>query len=216
MGERIFLDPGVRPGDLRAKCKGLTQVQIDRSLGAYHGKWMRVAGYVIAVTQYGKGVSVSVVESSGADAADYLWFGADHEKLELANLGDILTAVGRIEGLSASGLVFKDCELIKISTPETPIALFSDPPDFQSLLPDRAAPAAERTEDTKRPLAAAEMERFARLYLEIYAEAAVEGKALEAARTCYPDNQIGRDAFYKKFRELRGPGKRGNPAFRGK
>jgi hypothetical protein len=64
-------------------------------------------------------------------------------------------------------------------------------------------------------LAEAEARRFARLYLEIWSESAVETKALTAARACYPANSIGRDWFYAIFRELRGPGKRGNPAFRG-
>lgn len=215
MSERIFLDAAIGPDELRAKCKGLTQLQIDRALSAYKGKWMHMSGYVTAVTQYGNGVSVSVVQGSGADYGDYLWFDADHDRLELANLGDVLTAVGKIKGLSAGGLVFEACELSGISTPTTPIALFAEPPPLLDVARAEPPETSKQTEPPKRPLAGAEMERFVQLYLGIFADAAVEGKALDAVRACYPDHQIGRDAFFKKFREMRGPGKRGNPAFRG-
>jgi hypothetical protein len=61
-------------------------------------------------------------------------------------------------------------------------------------------------------IAAAEIERFARLYLDIWGAAATEMKALAAIRCCYPEASIGRDTFLAKFRELRGPGKVGKPS----
>lgn len=62
------------------------------------------------------------------------------------------------------------------------------------------------------PIAAAEMERFVRLYLDLWGEGAREIKALEAIRAAYPGSSIGRDVFLAKFRELRGPGKVGKPS----
>lgn len=183
-------------------------------MSAYYGKWMNLAGYAIAVTPVGEAISVTLVASSGADFGDYLWFPKDRERLELANLGDIITARGKIRGLSARGLVFEDCELSEITTPEVPIALFAAPAEVRETTPSAPAEQKPPTEQ-KSMLAVAEMDRFAQVYLEIFGAAAVEGKALSAVRACYPDHQIGRDAFFKIFRELRGPGKRGNPAFRG-
>jgi len=65
------------------------------------------------------------------------------------------------------------------------------------------------------PIAAAEIDRFVRLYLELWGDDAREMKALDAIRATYPDRSIGRDTFLARFRELRGPGKRGKPPIRG-
>jgi hypothetical protein len=74
----------------------------------------------------------------------------------------------------------------------------------------QAVPAATDQQSAGK-ISAAEIERFARLYLEIWGAAATEMKALAAIRCCYPDASIGRDTFLAKFRELRGPGKVGKP-----
>jgi hypothetical protein len=58
------------------------------------------------------------------------------------------------------------------------------------------------------------MRKFAQLYLSIWGDAAKEIPAWQAMKACYPDGIIGRDPFLKEFRELRGKGKRGNPAIR--
>lgn len=65
------------------------------------------------------------------------------------------------------------------------------------------------------PIGTGEMRKFAQLYLEIWGSKAKEIPAWEAMKACYPDGIIGRDTFLAEFRELRGPGKRGNPSFRG-
>jgi hypothetical protein len=67
-----------------------------------------------------------------------------------------------------------------------------------------------------QPIAPAELKRFVELYLGIWGDASTEGKALDAARACYREKSIGRDPFREVFRELRGPGKPGKPASRGK
>lgn len=86
-----------------------------------------------------------------------------------------------------------------------------DPIGFASTFSLDVAGAGRPVTETRRPIAAAEMERFARLYLDLWGEAATEMKALSAIRACYPDAVIGRDAFLSIFRELRGPGKVGKP-----
>lgn len=95
-----------------------------------------------------------------------------------------------------------------------------DPIQFNAAFDLEAASESENanqdvTSQERKPIAPAEMKRFAQLYLEIWGEQAREGKALEAIRACYPEAGIGRDPFYTNFRELRGPGRRGKPPIRG-
>lgn len=213
MDERTFLGSSDTAGALVAKCRGLTEIQAKRVTDVYLGKWIKLAGYICAVSPLRDDISVTVVESSGADCAHYMVFSQDQERLELANLGDILVAIGKINHVSKTGLGLGDCEVVVIETPEKQIGLFA--PSHEIAAPPTAH-LAVAPESKPRPLAVAEMERFATLYVGIYDSAAVEGNALTAIRACFPNNSIGRDAFFKIFREIRGPGKRGNPAFRGK
>lgn len=81
-----------------------------------------------------------------------------------------------------------------------------DPRDIAAIAPKpatavAAAPAANK--DAK-PLPAAERQRFAALYVELFGDAATETKAVAALRACYPDHSIGRDAFLADFRAIRG------------
>ena len=86
-----------------------------------------------------------------------------------------------------------------------------DPAGFGS--PDNPTPLPT----TRKPqLARDEQERFARLYVGLWAERTVEKKALAAIRACYPDNTISQDPFYETFRSIRGPKKRGKAALAGK
>jgi hypothetical protein len=208
MGERIFLSSDENPQSIVEKRRGLTDFQAERVLGAYVGKWMRVGGPVVNITASRDYVMVSIMESVENTMVTTLNFNGDRDRLELINQNDGLIANGRIVNVGLLGLSLDECEILEI----IPRRAVTAPPGDQ--LEESANPGPEPA-PAKTPIPAAEMERFARLYLELWGVAAVEAKALVAIRACYPDHNIGRDPFYKKFREIRGPGMRGNPAFRG-
>jgi hypothetical protein len=96
-----------------------------------------------------------------------------------------------------------------------------DPNSFEGKIPKTrppddppSEPAVEAEPIRTKHIGTGEMAKFAKLYLEIWGEAAKEIPAWRAMKACYPDGIIGRDPFLKEFRELRGAGKRGNPAIR--
>ena len=114
-----------------ALCRGLTKLQSDRLTRTHCGKWMKAAGYVISVTPWHSGVGVAIAQSTEtAETPSVLMFGkGEQTKLEMANLGDVLVAVGKIFAIERNAVTLEECEVLSITTPAEPIALFAEPDD---------------------------------------------------------------------------------------
>lgn len=94
------------------------------------------------------------------------------------------------------------------------VALYSvrfRPEDIQSIIPPlgKVSIAEETPKTPSSPIAAAELERFCRLYVAIWEDRSVEDRAWVACKATYPDNKVARDPFREVFREIRGPVKPG-------
>jgi len=215
MGERVFVGGGHTTASLIAMCAEVTAIQSQALIEPLVGKWIQVAGYIHDVTAgWKETITVSLFEYPDLpDHHVYLAFPNAPESLKGAHKRQLLVCQGEIDTIKNNILMLNECEVIDILPAPPPKPSFAEEVALALDAGDDEVPEARKTE--KAPLAMGEMRRFAELYLSIWEGSAVEGKALEAIRATYPENSIGRDAFFKIFREIRGPGKRGNPAFRG-
>lgn len=196
---------------LASKLVGLTDAQAQVLMEPYVGKWLRVSGIVVNATRneppFDTLVSLYCADPQRMMA---LFFPReDPRPLELSK-NDGLFAQGQIMKVASSGgVALEHCEILRVIPKAELEADAETAPQEEPHEPE--APDPKRT----RPIGTGEMRKFAKLYLEIWGAGAKEIPAWQAMKACYPDGIIGRDPFLKEFRELRGPGRRGNPAIRG-
>lgn len=214
-------------------CDGLTDFQARDLVEPFLGTPIRVSGELVAATPnpaFGTaGVTIAFSSDDKRTREAFLWLTRDFDGLAGVGEGEVITAEGRIKSITSGTMVLEECGLVDPAAASI-MKVVANPGPLHSAVDDQLASGALldlkpitlpsldslAAIDKLPPLAAAEMERFIRLYLDIWGSSAVEGKALAAAKATYPDNSVGRDPFYKKLRAIRGPGKRGNPAFREK
>lgn len=235
---RKFVDNAITVFTLAEARRTLTALQSSDIITPLLNKFIRIPGKLFAVSDNGVFgfTTATITASRGSEVVDvFCIFYGKQPRLELAEFGEIIWIEGSLKEVEAQHVKLDNCVLLDTQTALTLAATRSSAPSIVSVgqeILDAARNAAPVESPVPRPvrqpvepvmppmprlkpLAAGEMRRFAQLYIELWQNAAVEGKALTAVRATYPNNSIGRDAFYKIFRELRGPGKRGNPAFRG-
>lgn len=109
--ERIFITQHSAP-DLMQSLWGKTTVQERRIVQPYLGKWISISMEVKNVIQHDDETVVMFVVPETAAAFIWLHFPRDRERLEILEIGEQLTAVGRIEQLSGLTMRLYACELI--------------------------------------------------------------------------------------------------------
>jgi hypothetical protein len=113
--KRIFVGPDITPQFLFSLLSGHTEVQAERLLDIYVGKWIKLSGDVnhVGKFEYGsstvmfssqpsKGVPVVAMEFSEA------WTG----RLSVLRLGNNINVIGRIKSVNAMRVKLEDCELV--------------------------------------------------------------------------------------------------------
>lgn len=228
-GERRFLADKFTPSFLMDLCDGQTGFQAQGTTRPFIGEWIRVRGALFQATpnqpQGTAGVTIEFPNDGKYRREAFLTFNRNFDDLCNVNIGDVIWAQGILASISSHSLRLADCELIDPRLAAT-LEVRYQATELQKAIGDAATENASAqaaceadTEASKsartRHIGTGEMRKFAKLYLEIWGTAAKEITAWEAMKACYPDGIIGRDPFLKEFRELRGPGKRGNPAIRG-
>jgi hypothetical protein len=112
---RVILGPNLTPEVLMRLCVGKTQVQAQRAIQLYIGKWMKVKGLVEDVSASDNWTTVRIAPATGssdgyADVA--LYFRDQREHVEVLQKGDHIVALGEIESISDSSVGLEKCELL--------------------------------------------------------------------------------------------------------
>jgi hypothetical protein len=116
---RIFVD--IHPRYLINFCKEHTQIQADRWLETYIGKWMCLSDEVEEVTTQSVDeicviCAVGWLNGMGEDYSLIMLFSRErwHERLSILRRGDRITVIGRIYLVTSSSFSLKDCELDQV------------------------------------------------------------------------------------------------------
>jgi hypothetical protein len=202
--DRIFLGENDTAESLVLRCGKLTDIQALRAMEIYIGKWIHIAGYIVNLSPFLQGVSVSVMQSSGALWTTWLYFKRDIERLEIANVGEMLIAQGEIQSISRQGLGLINCELRDIRVPEQPIALFAEPEAIPLVLGDAASNAIDARSLPRLPEAA--LKAWHAAFLIAYPNGS-KALAEKSASGAFPDHHVARE----RVRELFPDTPRGRP-----
>ena len=118
---RIFVGDDITPQYLASLYKGQTEMQAQRLVDIYVGKWMKIRGPISNVmTPTGDIVAVHLKRDAFNEIAVALKFSKPwHERLALLRQGNIITAVGKIDYTEAGFVMLEDCELV--DQPNSPI-----------------------------------------------------------------------------------------------
>jgi hypothetical protein len=119
---RIILPQNITPQFLIGLFADVTTVQGERHSEPYIGKWLRLTGKISNVSFWKSGracVSVKFQALTPETISDFLtttllYFDRDHERLEVAQIGDQITALGRITEIGRFDLTIEDCEIVAL------------------------------------------------------------------------------------------------------
>ena len=118
---REFLEAAITPAVLRSKTENRTSVQIDALTKTYAGKWMRITGSVIQVSEIGIASSrrriAMIDEANDKTSFTTIIFGKRwFDQLGALNKGDQVEMVGRINRLE-HGPTLVDGEIVHVGPP---------------------------------------------------------------------------------------------------
>ncbi|MCL6741572.1 hypothetical protein LZ518_10555 [Sphingomonas sp. RB56-2] len=114
LGKDVSLPDRITPAFLFAQCTGKTDIQCEGAVAVYVGKRLRVSGPILAASRVGASTTVTIHPVLGVDGRQdiYMVFEQDHEEISVMQVGDVLTATGRITQLNSSGMKLADCRLV--------------------------------------------------------------------------------------------------------
>jgi hypothetical protein len=204
--EKIFLTEDA--GTIRAQSMGMTALQAQSANARYIGKWLRVTGYILVVTKLSEflpDVTVTISDSPNEIWGIYLDFPGDFERLQVANLGDVLKAEGRVCEVTTGLISLDQCKVLSIEAPPPPSPSAPEPPKQEKI----ASPKGD--EQRISTLSKIEAEKFCRAILAGWPDT-TEENAHAKSLLFFPDKKVPRDWFRPIFRAIRGPKKRGPAA----
>jgi hypothetical protein len=92
-----------------------TEIQADKLLEAFVGKWMRVSGSVEEVFATDENGACVAFPHEGPDEPSVMMYfrgkAVIDDQLRVLKIGDRITVIGQIESASAGVIVLKNCEL---------------------------------------------------------------------------------------------------------
>jgi hypothetical protein len=118
MQERIFVTEPLQ--QIMDSAKGFTEVETDRFVEPYIGKWAKLSGEVADVSDnkpLGHGVLIRLKAPGRFWSYSNLYFDHDLERIRLLHADTHITVVGQISKISQYGFFLEQCELISVNTP---------------------------------------------------------------------------------------------------
>jgi hypothetical protein len=111
---RIFVGPDITPQFLVSLLSGHTEVQAERLLDIYVGKWIKVSGDVSHVGKFEHGHSTVMFTSQRLEVPSIIMHfgGAWTERLSVLRLGNKINVIGRIDLVQELRIFLDDCELV--------------------------------------------------------------------------------------------------------
>lgn len=91
--------------------KDYTQIQANRHIEPYKGKWIRLSGFIKDVSELTKG---AILVSVDIDLIVFMFFSdtASIEHISMKSKGDKIAAIGKISEVSAYDFTIIECELL--------------------------------------------------------------------------------------------------------
>jgi hypothetical protein len=118
--ERIFID--VTPEYLAGFFKEHTDIQAQRLLSAYIGKWMESSGHLGEVSRVSFTELLQVSFQEVAAVTVIMFFSLEWaDRLSVIKRGSPITVIGKIERAGGNFVSFYDCELISQGQHSSPI-----------------------------------------------------------------------------------------------
>lgn len=99
--------------DLITTLEGKTSVQEEAIARPFIGKWVEISMSVKNVIQRDDDTVVMFTLPDRFLTMIWLHFQGDRDRLEIVEIGDMLSAVGRISELSSTGMRLYGCEMLK-------------------------------------------------------------------------------------------------------
>jgi hypothetical protein len=112
---RVFVGPDITPQFLQSLLKAHTEVQAEKLLDIYVGKWMQLSGEVCHVGkfEYGSSTVMFAGQPDKDDPAVMLYFSKVWtERLSVLRLGNNINVIGRIGSVNGLRVRLDDCELV--------------------------------------------------------------------------------------------------------
>jgi hypothetical protein len=115
--ERVYVGEKVTPAFLRSFYRSGTWLNGDRAVQPYLGKWMRITAPVENVVREHRRFHVMVDTREGKElvtGTSLLFPMSEQSKIEILQIGDVITAEGRIDSVGSMSIMLADCSIIDV------------------------------------------------------------------------------------------------------
>ena len=105
------------PEELVGLCEGQTEWEATERAKPHIGKWLQIEGPVgdISAPRSSGHIAVTIRLSDDYSRPSlFLWFDEKrwHDHLRALSVGDLITAVGKIDNITSTSVTLEDCELV--------------------------------------------------------------------------------------------------------